>query len=210
MSRRALSVCLAALVLAGCATQEFYLSQPEAPWEARSIRRVTVPPFESMPAGWVVADEARRSVVTALARGTVEVTERDPQGVLEGAVVIYDEVTTTSAPRRVQQSSSAGGTQSISYVWELDATNTVRVGLAVRLKDSRDALVWAKETYGDGNETSAVRLNWPGNDPVPPPAVLPTMTDRSVFLRLRQEALSEALQPLIGALTVHYGYKPLQ
>ena len=115
-----------------------------------------------------------------------------------------------SAPRRVQQSSSAGGTQSISYVWELDATNTVRVGLAVRLKDDRGALVWAKETYGDGTETSAVRLNWPGNDPVPPPAVLPTMTDRGVFLRLRQEALSEALQPLIGALTVHYGYKPLQ
>ncbi|MNS93705.1 hypothetical protein D3C72_1278950 [compost metagenome] len=122
----------------------------------------------------------------------------------------YDEATTTGAPRRVQQSSAAGGLQSVSYVWELDATYEVRVGLVMRLKDAEGALIWTKETYGDANETSTVRLNWPGNDPMPPPAVLPGSPDRGVFLRLRDQASSEALQPLIGALTVHYGYKPLQ
>jgi hypothetical protein len=80
----------------------------------------------------------------------------------------------------------------------------------MRLKDAKGFMLWTKETFGDGTETSTVRLNWPGNDPVPPPAVLPTSPDRGVFLRLRQEALNEALQPLIGALTVHYGYKPLR
>lgn len=204
-----LPLMLVALALTGCPSQEFYLSQPEAPWETRGIRRVAVPAFEAMPAGWMVADQSRQAVVTALARGTVEVVEEKPDGVLEGAVITYDEATTTGPPRRVQQSSSAGGAQAVSYVWELDATYTVRVGLAVRLKDDRSALVWAKETYGDGTETSAVRLNWPGTDPMPPPAVLPTSPDRGIFMRLREQALREALEPLIGALTVHYGYKPL-
>lgn len=197
-------------LLAGCASQEFYLHQPEAPWESRGISSVEAPPFEAMPSAWMVADSARQQIVAALVRGTVTVVERDGEAVLEGAVVTYDETTSTGAPRRVQQSSSASGLQSVSYVWELDATYTVRIGLAVRLKDAQGAMIWTKESFGDGSETSTVRLNWPGNDPMPPPAVLPFSPDRGTFLRLRDTALDEALQPLIGALTVHYGYKSLQ
>lgn len=197
-------------VLGGCASQEFYLQQPEAPWEARAIARVEVPPFEAMPSAWSVADTSRQQVVSALSRGTVTVVEQGGQAVLQGAVLTYDETTSTGAPRRVQQSSGAGGLQSVSYVWEIDATYTVRIGLAMRLLDAKGATIWTKESYGAGTETSTVRLNWPGTDPMPPPAVLPSSPDRGTFLRLRDEAQREAVQPLIGALTVHYGYKPLQ
>jgi hypothetical protein len=211
MKRRAvLALAVAAGLLAGCASREFYLSEPEAPWEAKGIATVEVPMFEAQPSAWAVGADARGTIIDALARGTVRIVDHGGQGVLEGAVVTYDETTTTGAPRRVQQSSSASGLSGVSYVWELDATYTVRVGFVMRLKDAKGELLWTKETFGDGTETSTVRLNWPGGDPVPPPSVLPTSPDRSVFLRLRQEAINEALSPMISALTVHYGYKTLR
>lgn len=201
---------IASALLAGCPTQEFYLHEPEAPWTANHIEAVEVPSFEAAPNAWTVGDEARTQIVQALARGTVRIVDKGGQGILEGAVTTYDETTTTGAPRRVQQSSAAGGLSGVSYQWQIDATYAVRVGLVIRLKTPKGYMLWTKESFGNGSETSTVTMNWPGADPVPPPAVLPQSPDRSVFLRLRQTALSEALQPLIGALTVHYGYKPIR
>jgi hypothetical protein len=205
-ARRGLPCALALLALWGCPSREFYRQDPEVAWESHGIKRVELPAFEATPDAWAVADSARQSLMAALGRGTVEVVEAAPQATLKGAVASYVQSTTPSSPRRVTQNTSTG----VAYVWEMDVTNAVSLRLALRLLGPRGNVLWSKETYGTDSETAAVTLNWPGNDPVTPPAILPAPVDPRIFERLRERALRQALSPLVDALTVHYGYRNLE
>jgi hypothetical protein len=196
--------------LSGCASREFSLEDSEIPWEAQGIDRVSVPAFESQPNAWVAAEAARQAIVQALSRGTVQIVEQKAQATLHGALPYFREGTTPGAPRRVLRTSGTGSLLSESYAWEMDVTHLVELKVVVRLVTDKDKQLWTQEAFGTASETSSVQLNWPGSDPVPPPAVMPYPADPSVFTRLRERALDQATQPLVNALTMHYGYRPLK
>lgn len=201
---------LAALLTSGCPSREFYRVEPEAPYAASGIRQLEVPAFEASPNAWPVADAARLALCRELARGTIELVDKNGQGVLHGAIAQYTETTTPSAPRRVAVNGGTSVVSASSYRWDMDVTHGVQLRLVLRLVGADGRPLWSKDAYGSASETSSVTLNWPGSDPVTPPAVLPAPVDPSVYQRLREQALDEALAPLIGALTLHYGYKELK
>lgn len=198
------------LALAGCASREFYLQESEVPWEAQGIRQVEVPAFDAQANAWVAAETARQAITEALARGTVQVVEEGGQATLNGALPYYREGSNPGAPRRVLRSTGTGSLYSETYAWEMDVTHLVELKVVVRLVTERGQVLWTKESFGNANETTAVTLNWPGSDPVPPPAVMPYSADPSTFTRLRERAMAQAVDPLVEALTVHYGYRPLK
>lgn len=198
---------LAALALLGCPTHEFYLQRSEVPWEARGITKVAVPVFDAPPTAWAAADEAHARVVEALGHGTVQVVdEKDhPEAVVKGAIAHYIQSSTPGAPRRVLQDAN----QQIGqvYVWELDVSHVIQVTLAIRVLTAEGGLVWSKEGSGQGSESNTVELNWPGDDPVPPPAAIPFPPDPALYERLRRNAMDQALQPLVEALATRYSYR---
>ena len=214
MSRRAVGWVVGGLValLAGCATRELVLEAAEAPWAAQGIASVDVPTFQAPPTAWAVADQARGRIRDALDRGTVRVTAVKPAAVLRGAVPSFKEASTPGAPRRILRSTGSTnttiplGTAVDTYAWEMDVTHAVALSVVVRLERDGDVL-WTKEGFGTANETQAVTLNWPGSDPVPPPGLLAAPPDPQLFQRLRERALSQALEPLLSALTVRYEYR---
>lgn len=206
--RRAALLALA-LLLTGCPTHEFYLQHAEVPWQQQNITRVAVPAFDAPPDAWVVADTAHRTLQDALARGTVRVVEQGAQATLHGAVTNYAESSLPGAPRRVEDSSGSMGTPLVNYRWEMDVTHDVHLTIALRVLDASGAVIWSKQTYGDATETETVTLDWPGSDPVAPPALLPSAVDPAVYARLRARALAQALTPLVEAVTEHYAYKTL-
>lgn len=210
MNRVLASVVLLGLCLAGCASREFYLQDSEVRWEEKGIQRVEVPAFEAQPTAWVAAEEARRTIMGALARGTVQVVEEKAQAILNGAMPFYREATNPGAPRRVLRTTGTGTLMSETYAWEMDVTYMVELKLVLQLVTDRGQVLWTKETFGTANETTAVTLNWPGSDPVPPPAVMPYPADPGTFTRLRDRAMDQAVQPVVDALTVHYGYRTLK
>ena len=196
------------LCLAGCASTEFYRQDAEVSWERERIREVRVSAFQAQPNAWAVAEQVRTRLEAALRRGTVAVVEKGGQAALEGAVTTYEVQTTPGAPRRVQETTATtlgGGLR-----WMMEVTHSVRLQLAVRLVGTNGKVVWSKESHGLATDTEQVLMNWPGNDPVPPPAILPAPTLPQTYDRLKDRALDEAIAPLVAALTVHYGYKPLE
>jgi hypothetical protein len=216
MNRMRLFMALPVLVaLGGCPSREFYLQQAQAPWSQRAIHRVSVPAFVSDTQAWAIADTARATIVKALDRGTVQVVEDGsgggaaPQGTLKGAVTSYLQGSTPGVPRRVEQHSSVASIENTHFIWEMDIASQVEVGLVLRLFDNRGNLLWTKDAVGTASRTTSQRLNWPGDDPITPPAILPQLQDRSIFDDLREQALRQAITTLVDALTVHYGYKDL-
>lgn len=203
---RLVALILLALALAGCPTREFYLQEAEVAWQEAGITRVAVPAFEATPAAWMVADRARRAVVEALDRGTVRVVEEGGQATLEGAVVQFREGTNPGAPRRVQRTSNSLDPYALS--WEMDVTHLVEFRLAMRLV-VEGRVLWSKESHGSATESQSVPINWPGSDPLPPPAVMPHPIDPRAYDHLRERALEEALRPLLEALAVQYRYRSL-
>lgn len=201
------SICVL-LALSGCASREFYRQEAEVPWEQEGVRRVKVGAFQAQPNAWTVAEAARRRVVSALERGTVSVVERQAQATLEGAVTVFEVSSTPGAPRRVIVSGSDAGLRG-AYRWQMDVTHTVRLAIALRVLNPDGRVLWSRESQGLQTESEVVTMNWPGGDPVPPPAILPNPTPLYVYDRLRERALDEALGPLVAALTLHYGYKGL-
>lgn len=207
---RLMAIALLLPALAGCATREFYLKDSEVPWEAQGIQRVQVPAFEAQPSAWVAAEAARQALTEALSRGTVQVVEQRAQATLHGALPYFREGTTPGAPRRVLRTSGTGSLMSESYAWEMDVTHLVELKVVVRLVTERGQVLWTQESFGTASETTSVPMNWPGSDPVPPPAVMPYPADPNVFTRLRERALEQATRPLVEGLTMHYGYRPLK
>lgn len=213
MNRLASSAVPALLLLAtlaGCPSREFYLKQSEVAYETHGIQRLAVPAFDAQPSAWVAAETARQAIIGALARGTVQVVEEGAQATLEGALPYYREGSNPGAPRRVLRSSGTGSLYSETYAWEMDVTHLVEIKLVVRLVTAGGQVLWTKDAYGTANETTAVTLNWPGSDPVPPPAVMPYPADPGTFTRLRDRAMDQAIRPLVEALTVHYDYRPIK
>ena len=84
----------------------------------------------------------------------------------------------------------------------------MRVGLALRLKDAEGAMIWTRRPSATASE-SAVRLNRPGSDPCRLRLLFRSRPRSGTFCACAMRR-QEALKPLIGALTVHYGYKPLE
>lgn len=216
---RSFGCTLAALsLLTGCPTRELVLQNAEAPWAGESIESVAMPNFESPPTGWAMADQARRILREALDRGTVRVVEpgREPTAALRGAVASFKEHATPGAPRRVLRNagSSAGNLPSASYNetfgWEMDVTHGVQLTVVLRLENVKGNVVWTKEAFGDATETRAIALNWPGSDPVAPPALLSYPAEPALLQRLRERALAQALEPLVQAVTVRYAYKDVR
>lgn len=210
--RHAALLVLAATILAGCATRELVLKAAEAPWASEGAATVELPTFQGDPAAWALADQARTRLRDALARGTARVVDEGGQLVLQGAVAHYLEQATPGAPRRILRTTGSSGIlpatpYSETYVWEMDVEQAVQVRLVLRLQRPDGRVLWTKEAAGDADESHAVLLNWPGNDPLPPPAVLPKAPDPEVFGRLRDRALAEALEPLLAAVTVRYAYE---
>ena len=214
--RRPLLTLLAALALAGCATRELVLEAAEAPWTAEGAATVEVPTFQADPAAWAVADAARTRLREALGRGTVRVVDRQGALVLAGAVAAYLEQATPGAPRRILRTTGGStgplpmGPLNEAYAWEMDVEQTVQVRLVLRLQRPDGQVVWTKEAAGSADESRAMLVNWPGSDPMPPPATMPHAPDPVVYQRLRERALGEALEPLLHAVTVRYAYRPLR
>lgn len=209
---RAALLLLAALVVSGCATRELVLKAADAPWAAEGASTVELPTFQGDPAAWSIADQARTRLRDALARGTARVVEDRGQLVLQGAVAAYLEQASPGAPRRILRTTGSSGNlpatpYSETYAWEMDVDQAVQVRLVLRLQTPDGTVLWTKEASGDADESHAVLMNWPGNDPLPPPAVLPKAPDPEVFQRLRERALAEALEPLLAAVTVRYAYE---
>lgn len=205
---RAVAAASVALVLAGCPSRELVLRSAEVPWETQGMKQIEMPTFESEPEAWTMADAAYQSLRKALMRGTVEVVERGGQGVLKGAIARFRESSSQGPPRRVLRQSDAviGET----YAWEADVTHLVQLTVVIRLLDTRGGVVWSRESHGRAEETGATDLNWPGHDPMPPPSVgVVSQPDMSLFVRLRETALKQAVDPLEKALTVHYDYERL-
>jgi hypothetical protein len=199
---------LAAALLAGCPTREFYLDRSQVPWEEHAIRKLELPAFEAPAEAWAAADAARRSIAEALGKGTVTLVEAGQgQAVLHGAIVNYTQRSTPGGPRRVLKQTTTIEGQ--TYTWDLDVTHVVQLTLALRLVTASGTPLWSQEQSGMSTETNTVTLNWPGNDPVPPPASLPMPPDPLLYDRLRQNALGQALDPMIQAITVHYAYRNL-
>jgi hypothetical protein len=203
------------LALAGCATRELVLRDADAPWTAEGVTTVEVPTFEAEPAAWAIADRARGEIREALARGTVRVVEAGGSARLVGAVSSYLEHATPDAPRRIlRQASSTGplpiGPNLDTYAWEMDVSHGVQLRLVLRVVRRDGAVAWTRESVGEATEVQAVALNWPGNDPAPPPATLPRAPDQALFQRLRDRALAQALEPLLDAVTVRYEYRELR
>ncbi|MDB5097255.1 MAG: hypothetical protein JWM80_1676 [Cyanobacteria bacterium RYN_339] len=203
-----LALLLAACVLAGCPTREFYLNRSEVPWEERGILKVELPAFEAPAEAWAAADAARRAIAEALGRGTVTLVETgEGQAVLHGAITNFTQRSTPSGPRRVQkQTTTLTGEV---YAWDMDVTHVVQLTLVLRLVTKSGTPVWSREQSGMSTETNTVTLNWPGSDPVPPPASMPLPPDPLLYDRLRQSAVRQALDPMIEALAVHYAYRNL-
>lgn len=213
--RHVWGLALAAAVLAGCATREFVLQEAEAPWAAEAAATVELPTFQGEPAAWALADKARTRLREALGRGTVRVVEHGGQLVLQGAVATFLEQASPGAPRRILRNTGSSGPlppgpYNETYAWEMDIEQAVQVRLVLRLQRPNGQVVWTKEALGDADESHAMAVNWPGNDPLPPPAVLPHAPDPEVYQRLRERALAEALEPLVQAVTVRYTYKRLE
>ncbi|HEY9722347.1 MAG TPA: hypothetical protein V6D47_10050 [Oscillatoriaceae cyanobacterium] len=198
-----------AVLLTGCPTREFYLQQSQVPWESQHIDSVSLPAFDAPPNAWVVADSAHRTIQDALSRGTVRVVDQGGQATLHGAVTDYVESSLPGAPRRVEDSSTSVGTPLVNYHWEMDVTHDVHLTLALRVLDAKGTVIWTKQSYGDATETETVTMDWPGSDPVAPPSVLPAAVDPAIYERLRDRALSQAISPLVDAITEHYAYKTL-
>lgn len=209
MARRCWGLLALAALLAGCPTREFYLQKAEVPWEARGIARIEVPAFDAPPTAWAAADEARKQIVETLERGTVQVVEASgkPDAVLKGAIANYSQTSTPSAPRRVLKESNQ--IQGEVYAWDMDITHVVQLTLALRLVGTDGAAIWSRDGSGTANEVNTVTLNWPGDDPLPPPAANPFPPDPSLYERLRRNALDQAIQPLVAALATRYGYRNL-
>ena len=51
---RRLALLLAAVLLAGCPTREFYLDRSQIGWEDHGIRMLELPAFEAPPEAWAV------------------------------------------------------------------------------------------------------------------------------------------------------------
>lgn len=200
--------CAVAVILTGCPSRELILQRAEAPWATEGIRRLEVPAFEGPPPGWALADQGRHAVIESLAKGTLTVVERGGQAVLRGALVGFREVSAAGAPRRAIRGAT-GGLIGDSYIWEMDVIHRVQLGLVVRLLASDGRPLWTKESSGMAEETVATTINWPGSDPMPPPIGLPAPLEPALFLRLRERALTQALEPLVTALTDHYQYRNL-
>ena len=203
------------LLLAGCATRELTLQDAEAPWAAEGAATVALGTFQAEPAAWAIADKARSGLREALARGTVRVVDRDAALVLVGAVSHFLEQTTPGAPRRILRTTGSSGALppgpfNETYAWEMDVEQAVQIRLVVRLQRPDGHVVWTREAAGQAVETQAVLVNWPGHDPMPPPATLPHAPDPVVFGRLRERALKEALEPLLAAVTVRYTYHEMK
>ena len=81
-----------ALFLLGCPTQEFYLQRSDVPWEANHVARLAVPAFEAPALSWGAADDARKRIIEALGKGTVEIQAGSGKAdaVLHGAIAGYD------------------------------------------------------------------------------------------------------------------------
>ncbi len=213
--RRGVVVAVLAAMLAGCATRELELQAAEAPWAGEAAATVELPTFQADPAAWAIADKARTRLREALGRGTVRVVEQGGQLVLQGAVSTFLEQATPGAPRRILRNTGSSvpmppGPYNETYAWEMDVEQAVQIRLVVRLQRPNGQVVWTKETLGDADESHAVAVNWPGNDPLPPPAVLPHAPNPEVFQRLRERAVEEALEPLLAAVTVRYAYKEIK
>jgi hypothetical protein len=203
-----LALLLAALALTGCPTREFYLDRSQVAWEDHGIRTLELPAFEAPPEAWAAADAARRAIGEALGKGTVTLVEQGKgQAVLRGAVINYVQTSTPGGPRRVlKQTNTIEGQV---YTWDLDVTNVVQFTLTLRLVSASGTPIWGQEQSGMSTETNTVTMNWPGSDPVPPPATMPLPPDPLLYDRLRQNALRQALDPMIQAITVHYAYRNL-
>jgi hypothetical protein len=197
-----------AFLLAGCPTREFYLDRSEVPWEERAVRTLELPAFTSPPEAWAAADQARRAIAEALGRGTVTLVETGQgQAVLNGAIINFTQRSTPGGPRRVlKQTNTIEGQV---YTWDLDVTHVCQLTLAVRVLGKDGTPLWSKELSGMSTETNVTTMNWPGNDPVPPPASMPLPPDPALYDRLRENAMRQALEPMIDAITVHYAYRNL-
>lgn len=203
------------LLLAGCATRELVLQEAEAPWAAEGAATVELPTFQGDPAAWAVADAARSRLREALNKGTARVVERGGRLVLQGAVTAYVEQAIPGAPRRVLRSTGSTGPLppgplNETYAWEMDVEQAVQVRIVLRLQRPDGQVVWTKDAAGHADESHAALVNWPGNDPMAPPATMPHAPDPAVYLRLRERALGEALQPLIQAVTMRYAYREVK
>lgn len=202
-------------MLMGCATRELELQQADAPWVAERAATVELPTFQADPTAWAVADTARSRLREALSKGTVRVVEQGGQLVLHGAVSAYLEQAIPGAPRRVLRSTGSTGPVlpgpfNETYAWEVDVEQAVQVRLVLRLQRPGGQVVWTKESAGAADESHAALVNWPGNDPMPPPATMPHAPDPNTYQRLRERALGEALEPLLAAVTMRYVYRELK
>jgi hypothetical protein len=199
---------LAAMLL-GCPTREFYLQKSEVPWEARGVTRVAVPAFEAPPTAWAAADAARNQIVSSLSRGTVQVVEstQNPDAVLKGAIASYVQNSTPGAPRRVLMQSTQ--IQGDVYSWNEDIVHVVQVTVVLRVIGNDGSAIWSKDASGQANETNTITLGWPGDDAMAPPPSMPLPPNPALYERLRQNAMDQALAPLLAALATRYAYRPL-
>ncbi|MEB3330010.1 MAG: hypothetical protein VKQ33_12325 [Candidatus Sericytochromatia bacterium] len=213
MARRAREVTalvVAAAALVGCPSREFYRVPAEPDWTALGEERLQVPAFKAATSGWTLAEAARARVTEALMRAALPVTTASSRVRLVGRLEDLRVSSTASAPRRVLRAGtnvSGGGANVEAHVWEQELEHRLRLRLALRLEKDGAGILWQRSSEGQALQSSVEVLNWPGSDPLPPPPG-PTAPAPPVAIEtLGREALTQALGPLLAALTDRYGYR---
>lgn len=202
-------VVLAALV--GCPTREFYRIPAEPPWEQLGPEGVAVPAFGAAPDSWSLAERARGSIVRALERGAVPVAGGEKAAFhLVGRITEASLTTLASAPRRILRAgtnAATAGPNVEAWVWEQEIEHVAVVKVALRLERVASGVLWQRSGEGRATRSSVEALAWPGSDPLPPPPTRLPPVEPGLASALREQALTQALAPLIEALTDRYDYR---